>query len=140
MATADFQKARKLEDAMAAWRWEPETDESGDIVGLSHTGEKLGDDDVLFAALAPFVETGSYIEATGNGDAFRWRFTEGTCHVDSGRLVYVGDPPEGQNSVAGDALRNIHQILHGHGPNADWNADTLDAIAEEVAKVIPQPQ
>lgn len=64
-----------LKAACEAWRWElHENADTGDIDGISFTGEKLGDDEVLFNALAPYVERGSYIEMSGE-EAALWRWT-----------------------------------------------------------------
>lgn len=76
---ADFQMSKTIEGVLEAWRWEPEVDEkTGDIVGVSFRGEKLGDDEVLWKAIAPFVESGSFIAMNGeDGGAWCWRFTDG---------------------------------------------------------------
>jgi len=134
VATEDFVQAATLEDALDAWGWEAViTEEAGDIDGLRHMGGKLGDEDTLFAALAPFVVSGSYIEARAEGDPFRWRFEQGQCFTDDGEVVY--DP----NHSARQALEQIHALLYADGLDTEWNADTLSAIADEVAKVIPRP-
>lgn len=63
-----------LEDAMAGWRFPIERDTNGNVVGISFTGEKAGDEQELFAAIAPFVETGSFIEFEG-ADQYMWQYT-----------------------------------------------------------------
>jgi hypothetical protein len=65
-----------LREAMIAWRWDPAIDDdTGDINYLYFEGEKLGDDERFFDALAPFVEEGSYIEVSGEESAlWRWCF------------------------------------------------------------------
>ena len=132
--TERFAQAKSLEEALDGWRWEAETDEAGDVTGLRYNGERLGAEDTLFAALAPFVVSGSYIEALADGEPFRWRFEQGQCLSDSGKVAYETDP------TADQALKNIHTLLYANGPETEWDADTLSAIAEEVAKVIPRPQ
>ena len=58
-----------------AWRWTVGFSPAGDIDTISHDGEKLGDDNVLFDAIAPFVKAGSYIEMSGeDGERWRWLF------------------------------------------------------------------
>jgi hypothetical protein len=50
---------------------------------LRFTGQKLGDDNILFAALAPYVEADSYITMVGeseDGDEF-WRWVFDGQHV-----------------------------------------------------------
>ena len=53
----ELRTTKTIEGQLKAWRWEADTDEkTGDVVNLHFRGEKLGDDTVLFGALAPFVE------------------------------------------------------------------------------------
>jgi hypothetical protein len=56
------------------WRWETDEEEDGSIVVTHFSGEKLGDDDHLWKALAPFVKAGGLIEWRGE-DGDRWRYT-----------------------------------------------------------------
>ena len=76
---ADFQVSKTIEGVLEAWRWEADVDEAtGDISYVHFRGEKLGDDEVLWRAIAPFVESGSYIEMNGeDGGAWCWRFVDG---------------------------------------------------------------
>jgi hypothetical protein len=79
VTTDDFALAKTLEVALEAWRWPAVVDEkTGDIVGIEHRGEKRGDDPVLWDAIAPFVESGSYIQMSGeDGNIWRWCFDNG---------------------------------------------------------------
>ena len=83
VSTEEYKKAETLEQAMEAWRWSSYVDDGiddGDIDNLEFLGEKLGDDRVLFAALAPFVEEGSHVTMMGEDmDVWRWFFTDGKC-------------------------------------------------------------
>ena len=75
--TKEFLKARHIEDAFVAWRWEVSFNEDGDINDISFNGEKLGDDFILFEAISPFVVEGSYIQMLGeNGYIWRWVFKD----------------------------------------------------------------
>ena len=78
--TDEFANAPTLKKAMLAWRWEiiQVSDDSGDVIGISFNGEKLGQDHILFRAIAPFVEDGSYIQMQGeDGSIWRWVFRDG---------------------------------------------------------------
>ncbi len=78
--TATVKSSQNLADAMDEWRWDVEEDEAGNIVGIAFSGEKAGDDLTLFKAIAPFVESGSYIEMRGeDGAQWRWIFNEKMC-------------------------------------------------------------
>lgn len=72
--------AKTLDEAMVAWRWSLERGMDGSITGVIFTGEKKGDDQMLWDAIAPYVTEGSYIEMMGEDDArWRWTFKGGRC-------------------------------------------------------------
>lgn len=82
-------KAADLAAALFEWRWPAEFDDQGNLIDLEFTGEKLGDDQILFAALAPFVNAGSFIVVAGDdGKVWRWRFDGKCCHCELGRIVF----------------------------------------------------
>ena len=65
-------------DIFRCWRWNIELDKHGNIVGIGFEGEKLGDDEVFFKAIAPFVKHDSFIEMCGEDHAmWRWKFSNG---------------------------------------------------------------
>jgi hypothetical protein len=80
VTTDDFYLAKTLEVALSAWRWDATIHgNTHDIVGLQFNGEKSGDDEVLFSAIAPFVTDGSYIQMSGeDGAVWRWVFKGAT--------------------------------------------------------------
>lgn len=74
----DVIEATTFEELLKAWRWDPEEDSAGNIIALYFDGEKLGDDEQLWSAIAPYVKSGSYIEMNGeDGTRWRWRFEHG---------------------------------------------------------------
>ena len=83
----DIEAARTVDAAFDAWGWglisRPPSDEdptAGDVTGIHFEAEKMGDEETLFAAVAPYVEPGSYIEMLGeDGDRWRWAFDGRTC-------------------------------------------------------------
>ena len=78
-----------LEEAMTEWRYHPDTDGNGNIVDLYFDGEKIGDEDQMFAAIAPFVRQGSYLDFRGEeGAVWRWEFNGQTFVEKTGRVVY----------------------------------------------------
>jgi len=88
----EYEKAKTLFDAMSCWRWQPKTGSDGGVDGVYFTGEKYGDDPILFKAIAPFVEDGSYIEMQGeNGEIWRWVFNNGKFKEVYGRHVFEAD-------------------------------------------------
>jgi len=70
--------AGTLKEAVDACRWHIEIDQEGDCYNIYFDGEKIGDDMILFEALAPFVESGGFIEMSGeDGALWRWCFEDG---------------------------------------------------------------
>lgn len=88
--TESVWSAEGLPEALSAWRWKAYLSERGDIDYLSFTGEKSGDDRVLFSAIAPYVTDGSYISMRGeDGFLWRWFFQNGECSEQEGQIVWV---------------------------------------------------
>lgn len=55
--------------------WEPAFDRSGVMTALTFQREKIGDERHIFAAIAPFVEAGSWLAMEGeDGQSWRWTF------------------------------------------------------------------
>lgn len=63
--------AETLEEALVEIRYKPILNDSRDIINVEFIGEKYGDEEIFFAALAPFVEKDSYISFEGE-DGCKW--------------------------------------------------------------------
>jgi len=84
----DFHKLDSLEDILGAWRYGISF-KDGDVCDIDFEGEKLGDDELLFSALAPFVEPESYLQYSGEeGHHWRWVFDGKTMVELDGKLVW----------------------------------------------------
>jgi hypothetical protein len=74
----DMDNARNtdiLKEAFEAWRWASFDDPDGNINDIRFCGEKSGDCNKLFTAIAPYVEKGSFIEMSGEeGEIWQWVF------------------------------------------------------------------
>lgn len=93
----ELREAESLREALLAWGWRTRTDEAGNVVSLRFEGEKLGDEDVLFGALAPFTREGSEIQAVADGEEmFRWHFTGGRVHQDASVPAWKPCPETGE--------------------------------------------
>ena len=81
--------AETLFDALTACRWTPYMDVKGNITHIEFTCEKLGDDEEIFGAIAPFVKSGSFIEIEGS-DSYHWKwfFKRKKLIELAGRIVY----------------------------------------------------
>lgn len=56
-----------------------EVDSIGNVTGIEYVGEILSNEEEAFAKIAPYVESGSYLEMCGeDGERFRWIFNNGT--------------------------------------------------------------
>lgn len=84
--------ATTLTEAMAQWRYEL-TEGDGGYKNITFTGEKAGDEDKLFAAIAPFVRAGSYVAFHGeDGAHWRWYFDGNTVREQVGEITYKDIP------------------------------------------------
>ena len=63
-----------IEQAMDAWRFE--VDQWGGVKGFSFTGEKVGQEEILFEALAAFLD-GEIFARGEDGAEWGFRFSEG---------------------------------------------------------------
>lgn len=71
-------KSKSIEEALREIRYDPEYDDNGNICNVKFTGQKRGCEKVFFTALAPYIESGSYISFRGeDGDAWKWSFNNG---------------------------------------------------------------
>lgn len=71
-------KSNTLGNALEEIRYEPEYNDNGDICNVEFTGQKYGSEVVFFNALAPYVESGSYITFEGeDGNTWKWSFNDG---------------------------------------------------------------
>ncbi|MFA5135641.1 MAG: hypothetical protein WC505_07710 [Patescibacteria group bacterium] len=72
----DMEKAKackSLEGILEEFGWDAIHDTEGNICGLEFEDRKIGQEEVLFRAIAPYVEPGSFIEILGE-DGTRWRW------------------------------------------------------------------
>jgi hypothetical protein len=75
--------------AVACFGWYLWANGDGNYCRISFEWEKLGDERMLFDALAPYVEAGSYIEMVGeDGDHWRWVFDGQQCIYQKANLTW----------------------------------------------------
>lgn len=83
--------AKTLQEAMNECRWEFQTNggDNGDFDVIEFNGEKLGEDELIFSAIAPFVKDGSFIEMEGeDGSLWKWIFNDGKVKEKMAKIVY----------------------------------------------------
>lgn len=89
VTTHHFVNATTLEEALRAWRWEPINDKEGNVVDIHFEGEKSGDDQHLFSAIAPFVKKRSFIQMRGEDNTvWKWAFDGTDCQEVMGRILF----------------------------------------------------
>jgi len=76
-----FKGLRDIYAVLEEWGYQPKlSEETGDIIDLTFSGEKIGQELELFNVIAPFVEKGSFLEMSGEeGSVWRWVFDGTTC-------------------------------------------------------------
>jgi hypothetical protein len=73
-------ESNTLSDALEEWRYCVKIDKYGNINNIEFTGEKLGQEKLLFDAIAPFVRKGSYISMIGEDETrWKWIFKNNQC-------------------------------------------------------------
>lgn len=73
----DFVDCHDVKELFRKWGWSIQL-KNNNIVSIFFEGDKMGDDEVLLRAIAPYVEDGSYIEMRGEDSStytmWRWCF------------------------------------------------------------------
>mgnify|MGYP001569726535 FL=1 len=82
-----FYKLNNLEEMFKEWRWEIEkSGKNYAIVGF--LGEKLGDEEILFKTISPYMNEG-YITMRGEDDhIWKWKFRNGRFREVPGRIIF----------------------------------------------------
>ena len=87
--TKKIKNAKNIFKAFSSWNWNVDVDEDGNINYIHFLGEKIGDDEVLFEQIAPWVKHGSWIEMIGeDGEVWRWIFENGKMKESIAELVF----------------------------------------------------
>lgn len=123
-------KYDNLHDMMEEWRWELEYDDDGNVDAIQFTGEKIGDDLLLFQAIAPFVEAGSYIEMRGeDGSKWKWTFDGMTC-----KEMLATDTYEDDSTVSEQEQRRFTTLMNEFLGNA--SEITVNTSADAIKQAV----
>lgn len=76
-----------LQDAFDAWRYETRNS-NGDIKVERFSGEKWGDDELLYNTIAPFVSNGNIYVCGEDDEHWKYEFKDGQAKHLSGKIVY----------------------------------------------------
>ena len=66
-------KQTDLVEAFEGWLYEAVEEENGNITIGNFNGEKQGDDEILWKAIAPFIKKGGEVKYRGE-DGFQWKY------------------------------------------------------------------
>lgn len=79
---------KSLKEALEKWRYETNELPSGDLEIAMFTGEKLGDDHVLWKALAKYLTDGAIYCRGEDGALWCWEIKNGTFKELDGTVTY----------------------------------------------------
>ena len=78
-----------IEEIMEELRWPGSINDNGDFEIEYFSGEKYGDEDIIFDALAKVMPDGSYIEMQGEGgELWRWYFEKGKLIEKNAKIIW----------------------------------------------------
>lgn len=124
----NFAQQGTLKEALDAWRYTLTEDEDGNVTDITFEGQKLGDDETLFRALAPYVEAGSYLEVSGEeGAHWRWAF-DGEKMVEQDAFTSFGNPLP-------DDVRNAISAVLNSEDNTGCT-DDLTVVSKEAIEAL----
>jgi len=85
----DFHELQSFKELMEEWGWSVQFEDDGSAYEIEFEREKLGDEVILFGAIAPFVEPGGWIEMQGeDGERWRWFFDGQTVVEQNAKITY----------------------------------------------------
>jgi hypothetical protein len=94
-----------IQEVLHEFGWDAVVDPgSGDITGLEYMGDKLLDEERLFAAISPVVEKGSFVQVkSDDGGRWRWSFDGKHCSapLEAGRQMVRERIRAGERQLGG---------------------------------------
>ena len=103
---------RTLTDTKAVFAelgFEVRDDENGDLL-ISCYDNKTGQEDVFFAAAAPFIEEGEYDWTGEDGEFWRWQFTDGKMLLLSGQRIYTHAAPVEVADIHAEQVAMVERV------------------------------
>ena len=103
---------RTLTDTKAVFAelgFEVRDDENGDLL-ISCYDNKTGQEDVFFAAAAPFIEEGEYDWTGEDGEFWRWEFRDGKMFLLAGQRVYTHSAPVEVADIHAEQVALVERI------------------------------
>ena len=103
---------RTLPDTKAVFAelgFEVNDNEDGDLL-ISCYDSKTGQEDVFFAAAAPFIEDGEYDWTGEDGEFWRWQFRDGKMFLLSGQRIYDHATPIEVADIHAEQVAQLERI------------------------------
>jgi hypothetical protein len=103
---------RTLTDTKAVFAelgFEVNDNENGDLL-ISCYDNKTGQEDVFFAAAAPFIEDGDYEWTGEDGEFWKWQFTDGKMFLLSGQRIYTHAAPVELADIHAEQVAMVERI------------------------------
>ena len=103
---------RTLTDTKAVFAelgFEVSDNEDGDLL-ISCYDNKTGQEDVFFAAAAPFIEEGEYDWTGEDGEFWRWEFRDGKMFLLSGQRIYTHSAPVEVADIHAEQVAMVERI------------------------------
>ena len=82
---------------------------TGDLI-ISCYDNKSGQEDVFFAAAAPFIEEGEYDWTGEDGEFWRWEFRDGKMFLLSGQRIYTHSAPVEVADIHAEQVALVERI------------------------------
>lgn len=98
----NMSNAATFDEMMRAWEWQPtyqDSNEDGDVIRIGFSGETHYDhyDQVLFWHIAPYVQSGSYLEIENeDGTVWRYVFKNGRLYIIEPEMVWPKVTPDNE--------------------------------------------
>jgi hypothetical protein len=103
---------RTLTDTKAVFAelgFEVNDNENGDLL-ISCYDNKTGQEDVFFAAAAPFIEDGDYEWTGEDGEFWKWQFTDGKMFLLSGQRIYTHAAPVEVADIQAEQVAMVERV------------------------------
>jgi hypothetical protein len=105
----DLRTLTDTKAVFAALGFEVRDDENGDLL-ISCYDNKTGQEDVFFAAAAPFIEEGEYDWTGEDGEFWRWQFTDGKMFLLSGQRIYTHAAPVEVADIHAEQVAMVERV------------------------------
>ena len=105
----DLRTLTDTKAVFAEWGFEVRDDENGDLL-ISCYDNKTGQEDVFFAAAAPFIEEGEYEWTGEDSDFWKWQFRDGKMYLLSGQRIYTNAAPIEVADIHAEQVAMVERI------------------------------